>query len=67
VQLDERLVLISRAAAEALTQAYPALAAGLADVAGAGARSAAMVFDAMVEPQTGRYLTDFEAFWWRWN
>jgi hypothetical protein len=67
LQLEGHLLVISRAAAQALTDAYPALTAGLADVAGSGAQRAAMVFDAMIEPETGRYLTDFEAFWWRWR
>jgi hypothetical protein len=26
-----------------------------------------MVFDALIEPETGRYLTDLNAFMWRWN
>jgi hypothetical protein len=26
-----------------------------------------MVFDSFVEPETGRYLTDFEAFCRRWR
>lgn len=66
-RLPGDLVVINRPAALALTQAYPDLAAGLADVAGSGARRAAMVFDALIEPATGRYLTDLDAFWWRWT
>jgi hypothetical protein len=64
VRLQDDLVLINRPAALALTQAHPALAAGLADVGGPG--RATMVFDALIEPDTGRYLTDLDAFWWRW-
>jgi hypothetical protein len=66
-RLEEGLVLISRTAAEALTLAYPGLAAGLADVAGAGASTATMVFDAIIEPGSRRYLSDWDAFWWRWE
>lgn len=67
VRLADGLLVINRPAAQALTDAYPALAAGLSDVAGAGAKRAAMVFDALIEPETGRYLTDLAAFWWRWR
>jgi hypothetical protein len=63
-RLEDGLLLINRPAALALTAAYPALAAGLADVGGGG--RATMVFDALIEPDTGRYLTDLDAFWWRW-
>jgi len=66
-RLPDELLLINRPAVQALTDAYPSLAAGLADVAGAGARQATMVFDALIEPATGRYLTDFDAFLWRWE
>jgi hypothetical protein len=66
-RLDGHLLLIDRPAAQALTEAYPALAAGLADVAGAGARRATMVFDALIEPETGRYVTDLDEFMWRWE
>jgi hypothetical protein len=64
---EDGILVIHRPAAQALTEAYPSLAAGLADVAGAGARRATMVFDAIIEPETGEYLTDLEAFWWRWE
>lgn len=67
LRLDGGLLLIDRAAAQALTDAYPDLSAGLADVAGAGAPRAAMVFDALIEPGTGRYLTDLDAVCWRWE
>jgi hypothetical protein len=63
-RLEDGVLLINRPAARALTEAYPALAAGLADLGGAG--RATMVFDALIEPGTGRYLTDLDAFWWRW-
>jgi len=66
-RLTDDLLLINRQAAQALTDAYPSLTAGLADVASAGARQATMVFDALIVPQTGTYLTDFDAFWWRWE
>lgn len=66
-QLDGECLLINRPAARALADAYPALAAGLADVAGVGARRATMVFDALIDPATGRYLSELEAFRWRWE
>lgn len=61
------LLLISRAAAERMTASYTALHAGLADLRGSRARRAAMVFDPMIEPETGRYLADHQAFCRRWR
>jgi len=60
-------LLISRAAAQRITEAYPGLRAGLGDVRGAQVSHAAMVFDSFVEPETGRYLADHEAFCRRWR
>ena len=60
-------LLISRPAAERITSAYPALRAGLGDVRGAQVSAATMVFDSFVEPETGRYLADHQAFCRRWR
>jgi hypothetical protein len=61
------LVLISRACAQKMTESYGELSAGLRDVQGAWAERAAMVFDSMVEPESRRYLSDYEAFARRWR
>jgi len=60
-------LLVSRAAAARISAGYPALQAGLADLRGAGLERAAMVFDSVVEPETGLYLADHQAFCRRWR
>lgn len=61
------LLLISRPAALALCERHPELQAGLGDVAGSTTTWAAMLFESVIEPQTGRYLSDCDAFCWRWR
>ena len=60
-------LMVSRQAARRMTEGYPQLRARLGDVSGANVSEAVMVFDSFVEPETGRYLTDFEAFCRRWR
>jgi len=60
-------LLISRAAAERMTAAYPRLLASLGDLRGAAVAEAAMVFDSFIEPETGFYLADHQAFCRRWR
>jgi hypothetical protein len=60
-------LLIEREAASRITAAHPELRAGLRDVAGATVLEAVMVFDSMIEPETGRYLSDYRAFCRRWR
>lgn len=60
-------LMITRAAAERMAQAYAGLRAGLADVHGADPGQALMVFDSFVEPETRRYLNDWQAFARRWR
>lgn len=60
-------LMISRAAAERLAGAYPQLVAKVGDVRGSGVPDALMVFDSFVEPGTGRYLNDWQAFARRWR
>jgi hypothetical protein len=60
-------LMIRRDAAEQITQAYPALRAELRDLNVARPETAVMVFDSFVEPETGRYLSDHEAFCRRWR
>jgi hypothetical protein len=60
-------LLVSRAAARRITDAHPELRAKLGDLGGAVVPEAAMVFDNLIEPQTGRYLGDYQAFCRRWR
>ncbi|MDB5445074.1 MAG: hypothetical protein JWQ97_391 [Phenylobacterium sp.] len=60
-------LLIRRAAAERLSTAYPALRGRMGDVTAASVDQAVMVFDSFVEPETGRYLADHQAFCRRWR
>jgi hypothetical protein len=60
-------LMVSRQAALRMTEGYPQLRARMGDVAGSKVAEAVMVFDSFIEPETGRYLTDFEAFCRRWR
>ncbi len=60
-------LMISRPAAERLLAAYRRLLAKLGDVQGAAEGGALMVFDSFVEPETGRYLNDWQALGRRWR
>lgn len=60
-------LFLNRSAAQRITDAYPALRAGLGDVRGAQISTATMVFDSFAEPETGRYLADHQAFCRRWR
>ncbi len=59
-------LLINRSAAGRMKEAYPQLHARLDDMHALGIASAAMVFEPIVDPTNGRYLTDREAFQQRW-
>ncbi|HEX4710446.1 hypothetical protein [Phenylobacterium sp.] len=60
-------LMISRPAARRMVEAYPHLVARLGDMHALGVAQAAMVFDSMIDPQTGRYLPDHQAFCHRWR
>jgi hypothetical protein len=60
-------LMVTRHAAQRMTEGYPQLRARLGDVNGANVSEAVMVFDSFVEPETRRYLADFEAFCRRWR
>jgi hypothetical protein len=60
-------LMVSRAAAQRLWDAYPKLVAKLGDLHNSGVPDALMVFDSFVEPGTGRYLNDWQAFAHRWR
>jgi len=59
-------MLISRKAARTVVEAYPELTAKMGDMAEGGG-DAVMVFDTMIEPDTGQYLSEDYAFCRRWR
>lgn len=65
--VDAGFMMIRRDAAARMSRAYPALRARLGDVHAAHAGKAVMLFDSMIDPQTGQYLTDDESFCRRWR
>jgi hypothetical protein len=65
--LGAGFLLVARPAAQRLADAYPQLRARLGDVQDAAAPIATMVFDSFVDPESGRYLADHQAFCQRWR
>lgn len=65
--LGTGFLMISRAAAQRMVEGYPRLRSKLGDVQGSDVSEATMVFDSFVDPDNGRYLTDYEAFCRRWR
>jgi hypothetical protein len=61
------LLMVRRRAAQRITDGHPELLAQLGDMQGLSISEATFVFDPLTEPETGRYLTDIEAFWARWR
>ena len=61
------LLMIRRAAARRITDAFPELRAKLGDMSGLAVTEATFVFDPIVEAHSGRYLTDLAAFRARWR
>jgi hypothetical protein len=59
-------LLISRPAMQSLADAHPDLEADLGD-AGEGPAQAVMLFDTLIEPETGEYLSEDYAFCRRWR
>lgn len=66
-EFGEGLLLVTRDAARRVAGAHPALQAGLGDVRGSGAANAPMVFETIIDPQTGHYVADLAAFTSRWR
>ncbi|MDZ4374336.1 MAG: hypothetical protein U1C74_23340 [Phenylobacterium sp.] len=60
-------LLISREAMQQITDAHPELRAKMGDMADNLAPEAVMVFDTMIEPETGQYLSEDYAFCRRWR
>lgn len=61
-ELGKGVLLVSRAAGRLVADAHPELRAGLGDVRSPGAAHAVMVFESILDPGGGRYLTDLDAF-----
>jgi len=60
-------LMISRSAMQRLFDAHPELRAKMRDMADTQAPEAVMVFDTMIEPETGNYLSEDYAFCRRWR
>jgi hypothetical protein len=60
-------LMIKREAVQRLVDAHPELRARMGDMAGSGAAEAVMVFETMIEPETGQYLSEDYAFCRRWS
>lgn len=60
-------MLIKRQAMARICAAHPELRAKQGDMGGAAADEAVMVFETMIEPETGEYLSEDYAFCRRWR
>jgi hypothetical protein len=60
-------LMIKRGAMQRICDAHPELRAKMGDMADTLAPEAVMVFDTMVEPETGQYLSEDYAFCRRWR
>lgn len=60
-------LMISRPAMQRIVDAHPELRAKMGDMADNQAPEAVMVFDTMIEPETGQYLSEDYAFCRRWR
>lgn len=60
-------LMISRQAMQKLFDAHPELRAKMGDMADNAAPETVMVFDTMIEPETGQYLSEDYAFCRRWR
>ena len=60
-------LMIRRDAMQRVCDAHPGLRAKMGDMADNMAKEAVMVFDTMIEPETGQYLSEDYAFCRRWR
>ena len=60
-------MMIKREALRRVVEAHPELRARMGDMADAAAPEAVMIFDTMIEPETGQYLSEDYAFCRRWR
>lgn len=60
-------MMLKRRALQAVVDAHPELRAHLGDFGGREVEEAVMVFECMIEPETGRHLSEDYAFCRRWR
>jgi hypothetical protein len=60
-------LLIARAAMRQVADAHPELTARMGDMADGRAEQVVMMFETMIEPETGQYLSEDYAFCRRWQ
>ncbi|HEY3947890.1 hypothetical protein [Phenylobacterium sp.] len=60
-------LMIARAAMQRIVEAHPELTAKMGDMGDGLAAEAPMVFETMIEPETGQYLSEDYAFCRRWH
>lgn len=60
-------MMLQRAAVQRVADAHPELRALLGDVSGTGPGEAVMIFESLIEPQTGQHLSEDYAFCLRWR
>jgi hypothetical protein len=60
-------LMIAREAMQQIVDAHPELRAKMGDMVGGKAEEASMVFETMIEPETGQYLSEDYAFCRRWH
>jgi len=60
-------LMIAREALQQIVDAHPELRAKMGDMVGGQAEEASMVFETMIEPETGQYLSEDYAFCRRWH
>lgn len=65
--VSDRILLVCRDVAERMVRAHPEMQAGLGDVRNSIGARAAMVFETILDPETGNYLPDLAAFSRRWR
>ena len=60
-------MMLKREAVERVVAAHPELAAKMGDMADRAAAECVMIFETMIEPETGQYLSEDYAFCRRWR
>ena len=60
-------MMLTRAAVQRVADAHPELRASMGDFGGREVEQAVMIFESMIEPETGRHLSEDYAFCRRWR
>ncbi|HEY3697073.1 hypothetical protein [Phenylobacterium sp.] len=60
-------LMLARRAVQRVVDAHPGLRARMGDMADSAASEAVMIFETMIEPETGQYLSEDYAFCRRWR